>query len=214
MPDPALSALGLWWVEAFGDHNHIGGAAATRWFLDPLELGPNDVVLDLGCFTGASLRLAARRYRCQGVGIDPDERFLEIARARAEKEGLSGQLRFQRGTAADTGLPESATHVVLSFEAPFDAAEAWRVLKAQGRFCIAGPVEGGEERFSAEMLTHGFRAERVIDATDEALGALKEVHERFREEERPEAFITAVEREISAYGKRGRRYLRWVGRRR
>jgi cyclopropane fatty-acyl-phospholipid synthase-like methyltransferase len=92
-----LVALRLWWVEAFGEHNHIGGATATRWFLDPLELGRNDTVLDVGCFLGAALRLAARRYRCHGLGVDSNETFIALAKKRAEKENFGGQIKYHAG---------------------------------------------------------------------------------------------------------------------
>jgi SAM-dependent methyltransferase len=215
MADAALTSFQIWWIDAFGEHGHIGQVTATRWFLDPLELGPNDIILDVGCFVGAALRLAARRYRCEGIGIDPEPRFLEVARAKAAKEGLSGQLRFSTGVAGDAGLTESSVNVVLSLEAPYDAAEAWRILKAHGRFCVATATQSSLEEFSHKMGDQGFRTERGLDATEEALAALEGVRERFQDKDEgwPASHLEAVEKELAAY-RSGRRYLRWVGGRR
>lgn len=214
MADSDLAAFHLWWIDAFGDHSHIGVAAATRWFLDPLELGPNDIILDVGCFVGGALRLAARRYRCEGIGVDPEPRFLEIARTKAAQEGLSGQLRFQEGVASDTRLAESSVHVVLSLDSPFDAAEAWRVLKANGSFCVATRSEETIEAFSSRLEEQGFRTERAVDATQEAIRVLRNIHERFKDEERPQEYLSTVDELLQGYQQGKTYYLRWVGRRR
>jgi SAM-dependent methyltransferase len=212
--EPDLLALRLWWVEAFGEHNHFGGATATRWFLDPLELGRNDTILDVGCFLGAALRLAARRYRCQGVGVDGNAAFVALAKKRAEKEGFAPQVKFYVGDHTVLNLPESSVNAVLSFEVPYDASAFWRILKANGRLCIATRTQQPPDDFGVALEGHGFRTERSVDATEEALSALELVIESFKEEERPEEYIKSALLEREELQKPGTYYLRWVGKRR
>jgi hypothetical protein len=103
-------------------------------------------------------------------------------------------------------------NAVLSFEVPYDAPAFWRLLKANGRLCIATKTEQSADDFSLALENHGFRMERSVDATDEAIQALTQAIERFKEEEKPE-YIKGAQADLDELQK-GARYLRWVGKRR
>jgi protein-L-isoaspartate O-methyltransferase len=55
------------------------------------QVGPDDVVYDLGCGTGEIVIAAAQRCK-RAVGIDIDERVLALARAAAERAGARVEL--------------------------------------------------------------------------------------------------------------------------
>ena len=48
MPDTfaALAdAYPAWWVDLLGEHNHVGGAEATRWLLERSRLAPGEAIM-------------------------------------------------------------------------------------------------------------------------------------------------------------------------
>jgi SAM-dependent methyltransferase len=210
---PELRGLRRWGLEVFGEYGYLGGATATRWFLDPLELGPNDTLLDVGCLRGAILRLAGRRYRCTGLGFDPDAEH--VSAGKTDEDAARPKVRVILGTASQTGLAASSVHAVVAFDAPFDAGEAWRILRAGGRLCLATAHEGSEESLDEALAGAGFRTEQSLDATSEALSALRGAHEKFEGDRERIEVQHALSAAIAWYeASPARRYLRWVGRRR
>jgi len=92
-------------------------------------------VADLGCGTGISSRLLAQAGH-DVVGIDPNDEML--ARARA----AGGAVRYQKGEAAATGLPNASVDLVTVgqafhwFDVPAALAEFRRMLRPGG-CCVA-----------------------------------------------------------------------------
>jgi SAM-dependent methyltransferase len=77
--------------------------AAARYLTPPLfaaaAIAPTEHVIDIGCGTGETTRLAAREARMgSAFGIDLSARMIERARQRAAEEGLRN-VRFERGDA-------------------------------------------------------------------------------------------------------------------
>eukprot|EP00947_MAST-08B_sp_MAST-8B-sp1_P003836 g3836.t1 len=61
-----------------------------------LELGPDDVLCDIGCGDGRWVIEAARRYGCRGVGIDIDRDRLALARARTDGDpAVAGRVELR-----------------------------------------------------------------------------------------------------------------------
>jgi ubiquinone/menaquinone biosynthesis C-methylase UbiE len=133
------------WSETY-EHD-----SAARWLrevqtaaLAALALNENDVLLDLGCGTGAAVRDAAPRVR-RAVGLDLSPGMITQARERAKAEGLekntefvvgdvSGRLPFDDGTFTAIVCTTAFHH----FPRPRDTvAENARVLAAPGRVVIA-----------------------------------------------------------------------------
>ena len=76
--------------------------SAARWLrevqtqaLAALALNPADVLLDVGCGTGAAVRDAAPQVRC-AVGFDLSPGMITQAQARARDAGLTN-VEFRRG---------------------------------------------------------------------------------------------------------------------
>ena len=71
------------------------------------EVGPDDVVYDLGCGDGRMVIAAAKTRGARGVGIELDEALLEECRAAAEREGVGKRVRFLRLDATKARLTEA-----------------------------------------------------------------------------------------------------------
>jgi len=70
-------------------------------------------VLDLGCGTGTLLIEAGRRG-LRGVGVDVDERMLEIARKRSRKHNLGRRIDFRHGDVIEPQLHDDSFDLVVS----------------------------------------------------------------------------------------------------
>ena len=139
-------ALGFW--------DRYGAATVAR-----LGLPAGASVLDVCCGAGASAIPAARAVGPSGrvVGIDISAPMLELARARAAREGL-GHVSFRVGDATHTGLPEGEIDAVVCvfgvFFAPDMAAfvaEMWRLVRPGGVLAVTtwgpGLFEPANSRF-------------------------------------------------------------------
>ena len=60
------------------------------------EVGPNDVVYDLGCGDGRIVITAAGKYGARGVGIDYDPKRITEAEANAKKAGVEDRVTFRQ----------------------------------------------------------------------------------------------------------------------
>jgi SAM-dependent methyltransferase len=111
-----------------------------------------DRVLDVGCGTGRTTILAARRARDgHAVGVDLSAPMLERARRDADAEGI-GNVAFEQGDAQVHPFPAGGFDVVLSrggvmFFADHVAAFAnlRRALAPDGRLAFLGPRPGGPD---------------------------------------------------------------------
>lgn len=117
-----------------------------RQVLRLLAPGPADRVLDLGCGWGTISWAMASRAR-HVVGLDFSERAVEECNVRLARTEVRN-LEFVTGDAADTGLSAGAFDVVVAADLfehlyPNDseavANEAFRVLRADGRFAVWTP---------------------------------------------------------------------------
>ncbi len=127
----SLAALSFW--------DRFGAATVSR-----LPLAARHTVLDLCCGAGASAIPAARVAGPEGrvLGIDVAEPLLEIARARAAREGLAN-IGFRCGDATRTALPDGSFDAVICVfgvffapDMPGFAAEMWRLVRPGGVLAI------------------------------------------------------------------------------
>jgi len=119
------ASIGDFLREAYLDYGFTHGTAHEVDFLeDLLRLPTGARILDVGCGPGRhSLELARRGYR--PVGVDISAGLVEVARRRAQVEGMSAE--FIVADARD-----------LPFHGEFDAA----ICLCEGAFGIAGGDEG------------------------------------------------------------------------
>lgn len=127
----------------------------------PAHLKPGETVLDIGCGAGIDVLLAALQVGPQGrvIGLDGLEAMIDRARRFADEAGADN-VEFIQGAMDEIPLPDNSVDVVISNGAINLAArksrvlaEAARVLKPGGRFCVAD-LTLSEEEIPPEVLTH------------------------------------------------------------
>ena len=76
------------------------------------NVGPRDVVYDLGCGDGRIVIAAAQQFGARGVGIDIDPARIYDAEQNAKKAGVERLVRFEIADALETDVSD-ATVVTL-----------------------------------------------------------------------------------------------------
>ncbi len=137
-------------------------APAAEVVIQRAGLRAGQRVLDLGCGTG-NAALVAARTGAEVIGVDPATRLLEVARARADADGLS--VTFELGNAGAIPLPDHSVDVIVSVFAVIfapdpvaAAAEMARVLIPTGRVVLSawrpgGPIADMNRVASETMMT-------------------------------------------------------------
>jgi ubiquinone/menaquinone biosynthesis C-methylase UbiE len=149
--------------------------SAGRWLrevqtaaLAALALNRNDVLLDLGCGTGAAVRDAAPQVR-RAVGFDLSPGMIARARERAEAEGLGSSVEFVVGDVSgpipfDDGAFTAVvcTTAFHHFPRPRETvAEIARVLASPGRVVIADANRRHPAVFVGDLALRVFQSSHV-----------------------------------------------------
>ena len=150
-----------------GESLHPGGIDGTRRLLAAASLAPGARLLDAGCGSGASARLAADEFSLVVAGIDVSEAAIRRARERSMSDGEA--IEFRTGDL--TELPyQAATFDAVLVECvlstlPKQAAliELRRVLRSGGRLLLsdvrteadAGATDGIPAGLAAALCLRG-----------------------------------------------------------
>jgi SAM-dependent methyltransferase len=125
------------------DEFHIGGAVATRSFLDQVGVTPDQHVLDVGCGLGGTSRFIAHTYGCRVTGIDLTQEYVDTGRALCTWVGLEERVSLVQGNALAMDFPPGTFDTVVVLHVGMNitdkgalAEEAWRALKPGGVFGI------------------------------------------------------------------------------
>lgn len=125
-------------------------------------LQPGEWVVDLGCGGGIDSVLAAHRVGPSGrvTGVDTLEEMCERTRLAAARAGVADWCTAAHGEMEDLPLPDDSVDVVisngvvnLSPRKSRALAEAARVLRPGGRFCVADLTV--DEDLPPEVLSSG-----------------------------------------------------------
>ena len=130
------------YFEAMADMDmtkHIGSIDATLRIAELCHIGPESIVLDVGCGVGYTPVYVARKLGCKVVGIDLYKAIVERARSRVRREGLEDRIEIRQGDMMDLPFDDGQFDVVMAESvvafAPDKAralAEFARVLKPGG----------------------------------------------------------------------------------
>jgi SAM-dependent methyltransferase len=133
------AALGI--VAVLEARSRGGYLGVVRSLLDAVQVQPGEVILDVGCGSGAVTRWVARQTGGANhlVGVDINAYVLREATALARREGLGDAITFQEGNAEALPWPEQSFDVSLACtvleegDADRMLAELVRVTKPGGR---------------------------------------------------------------------------------
>ncbi|ARP79814.1 SAM-dependent methyltransferase [Bordetella genomosp. 8] len=81
--------------------------AVVDAMLQVANVGPNDVLYDLGSGDGRIPVTAAKRYGTRGVGVDIDPVRIQEARENANKEGVTDKVQFIQGDLFEQDLSKA-----------------------------------------------------------------------------------------------------------
>lgn len=129
----------------------------VREMLRLAEVGPQDVVYDLGSGDGRIVIMAAKEFGARGVGVDIDPERIAEARINARKAGVADKVRFVQGNLFDIDL-RPATAVTLYLLPSVNLALKPKLL-AEPQAWHAGRVArlGHGHRLGARGRAHGQR---------------------------------------------------------
>ena len=133
------------------------------------QVGPKDVVYDLGCGDGRLVIAAAKRYGARGVGVDFDMDRVKESQVNAAKAGVEALVEFRQQDALKVDvspatvvmlylLSESNLQIAADPDEDTPARRAHRVTPVQHGRLGAGE-EGDVQRFGR----HGANALSVED---------------------------------------------------
>jgi SAM-dependent methyltransferase len=117
-------------ADVYAKHRPDYPAAAVEHIIRQCALTGDAMLVDVGCGTGISTRQFAA-HGIQVIGVEPNDAM----RARADAEPGPGTIRYVKGTAEATNLPDGCATAVLAaqafhwFDAPAALREFHRVLR-------------------------------------------------------------------------------------
>ena len=126
--------------EKFGLTNHMGGLQATRRLIELCGITPGQYVLDVGCGTGYTACLLAKKYQVDVVAADITPTVLEEAKKRIAREKVGNKVKAVEADAHALPFPSNTFDAVIA-ESVFAfcekakvSSEVYRVLKPDGVF--------------------------------------------------------------------------------
>lgn len=138
-------------ASLYARHRPSYPASAIDFILEQCRLGTDTPLVDVGCGTGISSRLCAARG-VPVIGVEPND---EMRREAEAASPAGGTLRYQKGSAEATGLPDGLAAAVLSaqafhwFDAPRALAEFHRVLRPGGHVALIWNERDESDPFTA-----------------------------------------------------------------
>lgn len=192
--DALVAEYPAWWIDFLGEHNHVGGAATTRWLLERSGLRPGSRMLDCGAFVGASARLAVTETGAAAVATDLNADFLAAGRAMPGGEGVA----WVTATTAKLPFRDRTFASVWSVDSSIAPREMTRVAASSATVCLCCEVpadgRGGVEAFIEEWTSLGWEMRSHRSLSLDALQAWRNA----------EAAMVAHRAKYEArYGKRG-----------
>lgn len=168
-------------LEIAGMTGHPGGISGTETIVRRLGIRSGERVLDLGCGTGYTSCLIARRQDADVVAADLRPKMLTWTKRRALKEHVTDSVRPVaadahrlpfRNASFDAAVVES---VLVFCDVPVALAELFRVLKPGGRLgCNELTIIGEVPREKMMRFSAAFGVAPSVTTGDEWVRAIKD----------------------------------------
>jgi ubiquinone/menaquinone biosynthesis C-methylase UbiE len=158
---------------------NIRHSPLTDWGLKHVSIDKHDMMLDIGCGGGRTVRkLAAIASEGKVYGIDHSESSVALAQRTNEQWIKMGRVEIRQGSVSNLPFSDGMFDLVTAVEThffwpdlPADTREVLRVLKPGGKFIlIAEAYKGGK---------HGNRIQMLADFTGMAILSVNEHRELF-----------------------------------
>ena len=91
-----------------------GGIEATNWLLEKADINEDSKVLEVACNMGTTLVHIAKKYGCDIVGVDLDEKAIEKAEKKIKDNGLENKVKAICGNAFDLPFEDESFDVVIN----------------------------------------------------------------------------------------------------
>ncbi|GMO03404.1 hypothetical protein LSA36186_16530 [Lachnoanaerobaculum sp. JCM 36186] len=91
-----------------------GGIEATNWLLEKADIKEDSKVLEVACNMGTTLVHIAKKYGCDIVGVDLDEKAIEKAEKKIKDNGLENKVKAICGNAFDLPFEDESFDVVIN----------------------------------------------------------------------------------------------------
>jgi ubiquinone/menaquinone biosynthesis C-methylase UbiE len=141
--EPDLSYFGL---QAYiGTTKHMGGTETTRALVELCHIAESTSLLDVGCGAGATASNLAKEIGCQVMAVDLRQTMVDLARERAEREGVLDHIQFRAADAQDLPFENGQFDVVLSESVATFVEDKPAVIREYARVTRAGGYVGLNE---------------------------------------------------------------------
>jgi SAM-dependent methyltransferase len=128
------------------------------------QVGPNDVVYDLGCGDGRLVIAAAQRYGARGVGVDFDMDRVKESQANAAKAGVESLVEFRQQDALKVDVsPATVVMLYLLSESNLKLRPILTKTLAPGSRIVSHQFSMGDwEPEKKETLTDAEGSEHIL----------------------------------------------------
>jgi SAM-dependent methyltransferase len=123
-------------AQELTNDNIAGPYVPTPWvivdaMLKLADIGPGDVVYDLGSGDGRLVITAAKRYGAHGVGVEYQKELVDLATRSAAAEGVADRVKFLHGDLFEAGIKDAS--VVMLYLLPSSVTRVATKLRAELR---------------------------------------------------------------------------------
>ncbi len=147
-----ITELGIYdflgYIGAFNSP-FIGGMEGTQKLLDRLRINRESQVLEIGCASGFTSCMVAKKYDCSLTGIDLSDILIDKARERAEKRNLTNA-NFEVANALDLPFENNTFDSVFAVAVTALIPDKHHVLQEYMRVVKPGGIIGTLDLFVKE----------------------------------------------------------------
>ncbi len=133
-------------LQAFaGTTKHMGGLQTTKELLELCHVSQDKYVLEVGCGAGATASYIAKEYGSRVVGVDLHEKMVDLARARAKRDGVEDKTEFRVADARELPFEDGLFDAVIVESVTTFIEDKQKALREYARVAKLGGYVGLNE---------------------------------------------------------------------